>query len=122
MKRMICACVLAIPVAALAGQNNKPSNTREEVTVDYFLESCTDIGGTAGGLIKYFDCDSYIYGILDTYAEVSPFIPVAQRACIPKSLTPSQFMNDAWHLDIKLGPRTAAPVLIDMLRKKYPCK
>jgi hypothetical protein len=122
MKREVIVIALLFPLAGLADQSTRPSNVREKVTVDYFLESCSDIGGTAGGLIRYFDCDSYIYGVLDTYTEESQFIPIEKRACFPKTLTPAQVMDDAWHIDGKLGPKIAAPALIEMLTKKYPCK
>jgi hypothetical protein len=113
--------ICAFPLTAAAASPLERGGKQKGVTVDFLLEACSNVGGTARGKIPYFDCDSYISGVLDTYLLERRFIPSDQRACFPEALLPAQVLTEAWHLDIRLGPRSAAPVLIEMLRKKYPC-
>lgn len=102
-----------------------PSDThhpREAVTVDFLYEACSAVGETARGKIPFFDCESYVYGALDAYLSVRPYIPEEQRACVPPGLPPWKVLEDARPL-IGEGQdsETAAPALIEALRKKYPC-
>ncbi len=121
---LIC---LAIPVNVSAAPTPpweaRPAQ-RNTVTLDFLLETCDAVGKTARGMIPYFDCDSYIYGVLDAYLEVRDRLPFEKRACFPASITPGQVLKDIWHLasqnDDRLS-RTAAPTIIEELRKKYPC-
>jgi hypothetical protein len=121
MRKTSVLLICMFPLAVASSPPPEHRNVRDSITVDFLLESCANVGGTARGKIPYFDCDSYVYGVLDTYLQERRFIPKDQRSCFPETLTPAQVLDDAWHLDIKLGPKGAAPVLIEMLRKKYPC-
>jgi len=121
MSKMIILLICLLPFVAAATPPPEHRKVRDSITLDYLLESCSDVGGTAYGDIPYFDCDSYIYGVLDTYLQARHFIPVAQRSCFPEKLTPAQVLDIAWHWDIKLGKNKAELMLIEMLRKKYPC-
>jgi len=98
---------------------------RREVSFDYLMEACSDIGDPAAryGDIPFFDCHSYIYGVLDTYLIASASIPKKSRACFPQGLAPWQVMRELLPLlssNTNRGP--AAPIIIATLRKKYPCK
>jgi hypothetical protein len=97
-------------------------NPRHEVTVDYLYEACSNVGGTARGDIPYFDCESYVYGVLDSYVKVREAIPKTTRACFPANIEPWRVLEMA---DPAPGTysrgQTAASYLIDFLRKKYPC-
>ncbi|MBH0710956.1 hypothetical protein I3A76_17615 [Salmonella enterica] len=102
---------------------------RQEVTTYYLYETCSVIGETRGGMIPYFDCESYVYGVLDAYLAVRDTIPVAQRACFPKNLAPWQVLELSADYDenvmqqtIIQGYRPASEVLIEHLREKYPCE
>jgi len=102
-----------------------PSETRyprHDVTVDDLYEACSAVGQTAKGDIPYFDCESYVYGVLDTYLKVSASIPNASRACFPERIEPWRVLQMA---DPKPGTyradQSAAAYLIDFLRKRYPC-
>jgi hypothetical protein len=100
---------------------------RKEVTLDGLYEACSVVGETARGDIPYFDCESYVYGVLDSYLAVRDSIPKENRACFPATLAPWEALKiaeSADHLDRKpyMGTKTAGPVIIEMLRKKYPCK
>ncbi len=37
------------------------------ITADFLLETCSVTGKTAYGMIPYFDCQSYVLAVLDTY-------------------------------------------------------
>jgi len=122
MGKITALFAFLVPLAVAASPPPAHRNVRDSITVDFLLESCANVGGTARGMIPYFDCDSYIYGVLDTYLRERQSIPKDQRSCFPEALTPAQVLGDAWHLDVKLGTEGAAPALIEMLRKKYPCR
>lgn len=109
--------VIGTPVMA------QHSQTHEKITVDFLLESCSATGQTARGKIPYFDCDSYIYGVIDSYLEVRNNIPKSERACFPASISPAQVLSDTSELESNLdaGKESAAPTLLRVLRKKYPC-
>ena len=96
---------------------------RQSVTIDYLLESCTAIGETGSGMIPYFDCESYIYGVLDSYLVNYDSIKQSERACYPKSIAPWEVYNELLSSPApEDGAAPAAPYIIDVLRKKYPCK
>lgn len=111
------------------------SHPRGKVTLDYWGESCDiDMGDPVlkGGTIPYFDCQSYIYGILDAYISIRDFIPKKERVCFPKNITPWQVLQDTQYIDLSddkitlrkpyNGFNTAAVEIIKELHKKYPCK
>ena len=95
---------------------------RADVTVDGLYEACSVVGETAHGDIPYFDCESYVYGVLDAYTKVSSRLPKAERACFPERIEPWRVLEMA---NPKPGTysksQTAAAFLIDFLRKRYPC-
>jgi len=95
---------------------------RQTVTIDYLLESCTVIGETAGGMIPYFDCESYIYGVIDTYLSMRDKVNQSERACFPVSIAPWEVYNELLSAPRpKDGTKPAAQFIIDTLRTKYPC-
>ena len=62
-----------------------PSDTkypRQSVSVEYLYETCSVVGGTAGGLIPFFDCESYVYGVLDTHLSHRIEVPDPARASV----------------------------------------
>jgi hypothetical protein len=95
---------------------------RNNVTVDGLYEACSAVGETARGDIPYFDCESYVYGVLDAYLKIRDQIPKVDKACFPASIEPWRVLQMA---DPKPGSyersQSAASFLIDFLRKKYPC-
>ena len=97
---------------------------RNEVTANFLFEACAVIGQTARGMIPHFDCHSYVYGVLDTYLAIRQSVPKADRTCFPASLAPWQALKDVeplvdWK---KEGSIPAGPVIINALRKTYPCE
>jgi hypothetical protein len=95
---------------------------RRDVTVDYLYEACSAVGQTAKGDIPYFDCASYVYGVLDTYLKVRASIPQSARACFPERIEPWRVLDMA---DPKPGKyradQSAAAYLIEFLKNRYPC-
>lgn len=98
-------------------------NDRKTVTYVFLYEACSSIGETGGGMIPWFDCESYVYGVLDSYIATRNTIPIKQRACFPANLAPwealklsrkDEFTEWEWS-------RLASTVLIENLRKHYPC-
>ena len=94
---------------------------RKDVTVDFLYETCSVVGETARGKIPYFDCESYVYGVLDAYLAARASIPKAQRACFAPALPAWQALRDALPLVDTHRSEIAAPFLLDALRRKYPC-
>jgi hypothetical protein len=95
---------------------------RSKVTVDFLYESCAAAGQTARGMIPYFDCRSYVYGVLDSYLAIRAGLPAAQRACFPPAITPERVLEIGRGPLAERGSEVAATALIDELRKAYPCK
>lgn len=117
-----------LAVILLAGLGHLPGALaaeprRSSVTVDYLYEACSAAGQTARGMIPYFDCRSYVYGVLDSHLAVRRYLPSDHGACFPASISPEEVLKigqDALLQDH--GSEEAGPALIEMLRKKYPCK
>jgi len=97
--------------------------TRQQVTMDFLYEACGDVeADKSRGMIPYFDCESYVYGVLDAYLSIRESIPKSQRACFPADLAPWQAIEIAHPLAFgEQSSKAAAPVLIEALRKTYPC-
>jgi hypothetical protein len=116
-----------ILVSASALQARTPSDTRlprKKVTIDFLYEACADVGDPASerGEIPFFDCESFVYGVLDAYLIARSGIPQERRACFPDSLPPWKALEDVHEIIGQTqGSRLAAPVIIESLRKKYPC-
>jgi hypothetical protein len=121
MRRKIYFILLILSASANALNPSEAHRPREKVTVNFLYETCSVVGETGGGMIPFFDCESYVYGVLDTYVKLKQSIPKAQRACFPELIPPWKVLEEARsELDSK-GEDIAAPALIEAMRKKYPC-
>jgi Rap1a immunity proteins len=90
--------------------------------VDYLYESCSVVGETARGDIPYFDCESYVYGVLDGYAKVRDRIPKSGRSCFPDKIEPWRVLEMANPKSSSYDrSQTAASFLINFMVKRYPC-
>ena len=120
---LICVAFALLPVAIANATN--PFETRyprQTVTVDGLYEACSVVGETAKGDIPYFDCESYVYGVLDAYVKVSSEIPRAERACFPAGIEPWRVLEMANPMPgTYRKDQSAASFLIDFLKKRYPC-
>jgi hypothetical protein len=118
---------LVVLVSTLDVYARTPSDTRlprRKVTIDYLYEACADVGDPASerGDIPFFDCESFVYGVLDAYLVVRSGIPQERRACFPESLPPWKALEEVHEIIGETeGTHLAAPVIIESLRKKYPC-
>ena len=117
--------VLLLSLRASSVWATNPSEThypRRQVTVGYLYEACSNVGETAKGDIPYFDCESYVYGVLDAYLVVRESVPKERRACFPADIPPWLALDDARELVLSGHmARAAGPALIEALRKKCPC-
>ena len=96
---------------------------RESVTLDFFLEACAVVGKTAYGKIPHFDCESYIYGVLDAQLASRGSSTGTARTCFPERIAPWEVYKE---LDAPITAserkQPAADFIISVLRKKHPCK
>jgi hypothetical protein len=118
--------VALLALSAASAQAQTPLDTRhkrESVTLDFFLEACTVIGKTAHGKIPHFDCESYLYGVLDAQLAARGSLHGAARTCFPERIAPWEVYKEL-DTPITAGQRTqpAADFIVSALRKKYPCK
>ena len=111
----------ALPLIAAAKGPLDTRHARETVSMDYLMESCTVVGETAGGMVPHFDCESYLYGILDAHVAMRGALKTPS-ACFPADIAPWQVYEQLVEL-----PRTedwgkpAAPLIVEALKKRYPC-
>ena len=128
-------CVLPVLLglaAALPAGAATPLETRHPratVTIDFLLEACTVVGETAHGMIPHFDCESWLYGVLDAQAALAAATSAdattaaAAAACVPAKLAPWQvyaMLVEAEIPDSRRGEPAAAFVL-ELLRAKAGC-
>lgn len=93
------------------------------MSLDYLMESCSVIGETSNGMIPFFDCEPYIYGVMDSHVAIRASLKVSEQACFPGGLAHWQVYKEIESAipRSEWGKRPAAPHLIQLLRKKYPC-
>jgi hypothetical protein len=96
---------------------------RKPIKVAYLFEACSAVGQTARGDIRFFDCESYVYGILDSALALQSQLPLAQRACFPKDLPPWRLLEIVEPLlnDGNFDNDLAAPQLLRVLHESFPC-
>lgn len=113
--------LLACPAVAVTPVDRK--QPRQTITLDYLMESCTVIGETAGGMVPHFDCETYLYGVLDSQRAMQSGRPAAQRSCVPASLAPWQVWQDIerW-IPREEWSKPAAPLLVEALGRRFPCR
>ncbi len=96
---------------------------RKDVHLMFLYEACSSVGDTAKGRIANFDCESYVYGVLDAYLAVRSHLPIRQRACFPEDLPPWRALEVAEPLlQSPASEKEAGPEIIKALAKAYPCK
>jgi hypothetical protein len=90
------------------------------ITADFLLETCSVTGQTAHGMIPYFDCQSYVLAVLDTYRSMRN---TGGNRCLPAELTAREVLEVMtarfkWERD---GHRRASDVIVQALHSKFPC-
>lgn len=122
MKKLTFLITVFFSASAFAKTPLDSKNPPAVVTLDYFLEACTVVGETQFGMIPNFDCESYIYGVLDTYAATQTKLKKPQ-VCIPQNIAPWQVYETVLASSIKPSVyQAAAPAIIKALSEKYPCR
>ncbi len=95
------------------------------VKIQFFLEACAVPGETERGLIHYFDCQSYVLGIIDVYRKVKDTIPKREQICVPDNITTRDVLESIWkkypnwNVEEK---RDASDVILEILKDKYLCQ
>ena len=136
MSRMLLLLVAStLPAAAATPLDTR--HARGTITLEFLMESCSVVGETAHGLVPHFDCESFLYGVIDTHAVQS------DGTCVNHGIAPWQLyalIDDEFGDDGEMagspgfdatGPRyriarerwngPAAPLLVEALEKSYPC-
>jgi hypothetical protein len=123
LQPLIVALIAGLSPAASARTPIDIANARQTITMDYLMESCTVVGETAGGLVNYFDCESYLYGLLEAQVELNPALSDGSRACVPASVAPWQIYEQLSGIEQPTGwSGPAAPIILRELRHRYPCR
>lgn len=124
MKRFFVAAVICmLNTASFAVTPLDHKSKRELISLDYLMEACAVIGETANGMISHFDCESYLYGVMDADLVARQDLKTGEKSCAKVNVAPWQFYEDIqstiprseWH-------KPAAPLLVKLLRSKYVCK
>jgi hypothetical protein len=94
------------------------------VKIQFFLEACAVPGETARGMIPYFDCQSYVLGVIDTYRQLKYSVPKSISMCIPPDVTTKDVLELVW----KQYPnwsvhesRQASEIILEVLNVRFPC-
>jgi Ssp1 endopeptidase immunity protein Rap1a len=93
------------------------------ISADFLLETCSVTGRTAHGMIPYFDCQSYVLAVVDSYKALQDSLPKKSRLCLPKTLTAAEVltaMNKRYRYE-RDGQRRAAGVIIEALQSRFVC-
>lgn len=122
MRKIMPIFALLLSTTTFAQSPLDTKNSPAVVTIDYFLEACSVIGDTQYGMIPNFDCESYIYGILDTVAATKNSLK-KPLACLPKNIAPWQVYEIITTQPIQQNRNNpAATFILKTLGEKYPCK
>jgi hypothetical protein len=119
--QMCCAIFVVHGAVARGSALIQDMPRRQNVSTQFFLESRATVGGTAYGMIPHFDCQSYIYGVLDGHLAVRDSLPKSQRACFPVGMSPAEALKAIDAARLKDDSKRAAPAILNALKKKYPC-
>lgn len=110
-------CMPAVATTPLESRH-----ARQTVTLEFLFEACTVIGETAYGMIPHFDCETFIYGVLDAHLAVRDSLPEAAQSCFPAEMAPWQVYEQLMSADIEsLSQKPAADAILEILKQDYPC-
>ena len=75
-------------------------------------------------MIPYFDCQSYVLAVLDSYQAMQEALPKERRLCLPPELTARAVLAvvEAHFIYERDARRRAAQVILGALHKAYPCR
>ena len=138
---LLLSLAAALPAAAATPVDTRHS--RETITLEFLMEACSVVGETAHGMVPHFDCESFLYGVIDAHAAIEATRGDARRSCVGHGIAPWQLyalVDDEFGDDGEVagapgfdatGPRyriarerwngPAAPLLVEVLENAYPC-
>jgi hypothetical protein len=97
---------------------------KDAIKIQFFLEACSVPGETKFGMVPYFDCQSFVLGVVSAYRQVNSQLPKPNQLCIPESLTTKNLLE----LILKQYPnwnikeeRLASEVILEALKSNYSC-
>ena len=125
MKNLRVALLLLalLPLPSLSKTPLDTRQSRQVISMDYLMESCTVVGETAGGMVPHFDCESFLYGILDAQLALRGAARSQGGACFPADIAPWQVYEHLVAMDRRGDwSQPAAPFIVDALKERYPCK
>jgi hypothetical protein len=116
-RHLVCAALLFSAAQAQAGTPLHTRNKHQVVTYEFLMEACTVVGETAYGMLPHFDCESYLYGVLDAHAAL-----MAPKVCAPPTLPAWKLYQDLLEVPRGQWNRPAAQLIVKTLARKYPCR
>lgn len=142
--RVLPLALLLATLSAAAATPLETRHSRETITLEFLMEACSVVGETEFGMVPNFDCESFLYGVIDTHAALDASRGDAQRTCAAHGIAPWQLyalVDDEFDddgetvhppgLDTDDPPRVriarerwngpAAPLLVEVLEAAYPC-
>lgn len=95
------------------------------IKIQFFLEACAVPGETANGMIPYFDCQSYVLGIIDSYRLLKSSSSREFQICLPENITARDVLELIWekypNWEIP-AHRQATEVIFEVLQKNFGCR
>src|ERR1035437_7108855 len=89
------------PALCIAEEHVNPNCCRypanpDGIKIQFFFESCAVPGETARGMIPYFDCQSYMLGVVDTYRQLKSSTSKSKQMCLPSNITTKDVLELIW--------------------------
>ena len=122
MKYAIAILLALMGSLVCADSPLETKHKREVITVDFLLEACSVVGETARGQVPHFDCESYIYGVVDSHLAVRASLKKSDQACFPSSIAPWQVYEKLYKVPLNQRQGVAAPFIIGVLARAFPCR
>jgi hypothetical protein len=93
------------------------------ITADFLLETCSVPGQTAYGMIPFFDCQSYVMGLIDSARTNREADGDHARICLPPAFTASDALRllEGQYNREQEGERRASDLLLTAMEAEYHC-
>lgn len=111
----------------------------KQITIEDLLEACASTGKTANSSPPYFDCQSYILGVVETFRAPTQIVEVEKQLCIPRNYETRNLLEVVWgdyekiwdeyqrtkreeEYDRVVAHRSASDFIYASLIKRFGCK
>ncbi len=99
------------------------------ISLDFLFETCDVTGQTANGIVPYFDCQSYILGVVDVLKSPSISTNSKSHICLPEKMVTKDIYDILWtEYDqinkierIKVSQGRASDFIYTSLLKRFNC-